>query len=435
MAPKSRFTRLDAFTKTVDEARIRTTSGGIVTIVSLIIVLYLAWGEWRDYRTIIIQPELIVDKGRGERMEIHLNVTFPKVPCELLTLDVMDVSGEQQHGIMHGINKVRLRPSSEGGGVIDVKALRNENEVAIHLDPNYCGGCYGADAPPNAQKKGCCNTCEEVREAYARAGWAFGSGENVEQCEREHYSEKLMEQKAEGCRIEGALRVNKVIGNFHLAPGRSFSNGHHHVHDLKNYWEPGPNNVKHDFTHIIHSLRFGPQLPEDVTRKLGPNALPWTNHHLNPLDGTRQDTSDSNFNFMYFVKIVPTSYLPLGWEKKVRNIIQGDSASLGALGAAGDGSVETHQYSVTIHKRSLSGGNDEDHEEKFHAKGGIPGVFFSYDISPMKVINREQKSKTFTGFLTGLCAVIGGTLTVAAAVDRGLFEGATRLKKLRSKEN
>jgi hypothetical protein len=53
----------------------------------------------------------------------------------------------------------------------------------------------------------------------------------------------------------------------------------------------------------------------------------------------------------------------------------------------------------------------------------------------MKVINREQKSKTFTGFLTGLCAVIGGTLTVAAAVDRGLFEGATRLKKLRLKEN
>lgn len=52
----------------------------------------------------------------------------------------------------------------------------------------------------------------------------------------------------------------------------------------------------------------------------------------------------------------------------------------------------------------------------------------------MKVINREQKSKTFTGFLTGLCAVIGGTLTVAAAVDRGLFEGAARLKKLRAKD-
>ena len=62
---KSRFTRLDAFTKTVDEARIRTTSGGIVTIVALIVVFWLAWGEWSDYRTVVIHPELIVDKGRG----------------------------------------------------------------------------------------------------------------------------------------------------------------------------------------------------------------------------------------------------------------------------------------------------------------------------------------------------------------------------------
>lgn len=65
MAAKSRFTKLDAFTKTVEDARIRTTSGGIVTIVSLIVVFYLAWGEWADYRRVVIHPELIVDKGRG----------------------------------------------------------------------------------------------------------------------------------------------------------------------------------------------------------------------------------------------------------------------------------------------------------------------------------------------------------------------------------
>ena len=65
MPPKSRFTRLDAFTKTVDEARVRTTSGGIVTIASLLIVLYLAWGEWADFRRIVVHPELIVDKNRG----------------------------------------------------------------------------------------------------------------------------------------------------------------------------------------------------------------------------------------------------------------------------------------------------------------------------------------------------------------------------------
>ena len=65
MPAKSRFTRLDAFTKTVEDARVRTTSGGIVTITSLLVILWLTWGEWADYRKVSVRPELIVDKGRG----------------------------------------------------------------------------------------------------------------------------------------------------------------------------------------------------------------------------------------------------------------------------------------------------------------------------------------------------------------------------------
>ena len=56
-------------------------------------------------------------------MEIHMNVTFPRMPCELLTLDVMDVSGDIQTGVMHGVNKVRLAPEAEGGHVISTTAL------------------------------------------------------------------------------------------------------------------------------------------------------------------------------------------------------------------------------------------------------------------------------------------------------------------------
>lgn len=56
-------------------------------------------------------------------MEIHLNMTFPRLPCQLLTLDVMDVSGEQQVGVAHGVNKVRLTPAAQGGSVIDVQSL------------------------------------------------------------------------------------------------------------------------------------------------------------------------------------------------------------------------------------------------------------------------------------------------------------------------
>lgn len=430
MPAKSRFTRLDAFTKTVEDARVRTTSGGIVTITSLLLVLYLIWGEWADYKKIVVQPELIVDKGRGEKMEIHLNVTFPRVPCELLTLDVMDVSGEVQAGVEHGVNKVRLSSPEEGSRVIESTALDlHPDDPATHLDPDYCGSCYSAPSPPNAIKPGCCNTCDEVREAYASNSWAFGKGEGVEQCEREGYGERLDSQRKEGCRIEGGLRVNKVVGNFHIAPGRSFSNGNMHVHDLNNYYDT-PISGGHTFTHEIHSLRFGPQLPDDAVGK-------WTDHHhVNPLDGTLQKTDEAGHNYMYFVKVVSTSYLPLGWDVKTSEKAHSDYASvpIGSHGSSlgSKGSIETHQYSVTSHQRSLAGGSDaaDGHKERLHAHGGIPGVFFSYDISPMKVINREARPKSFTGFLTGICAVIGGTLTVAAAIDRGLYEGNNRLKKL-----
>ncbi|RVD85871.1 uncharacterized protein DFL_004175 [Arthrobotrys flagrans] len=394
MGRSSRLMRLDAFTKTVEDARIRTSSGGIVTIFSALVILFLVIGEWNDYRKISVISELIVDKTRGEQMEIHLNITFPHIPCELLTLDVMDVSGDLQPSVSHGIGKHRL---DKEGNIIESKFLELHPDHPKHLDPNYCGECYGAIAPETSKKAGCCQTCDDVREAYAAKGWAFGDGTGVHQCEEEGYKEMLKEQAEEGCRIDGHLWVNKVVGNFHIAPGKSFSNAQMHVHDLANYLQ---GDVHHDFTHTINALSFGPPLPTDLLHE--------SHHQQNPLDNTAKKTNDRNYNYLYFLKIVSTSYehLDHGY------------------------TINTHQYSVTSHERSLEGGKDDVHPGTVHARGGIPGIFFSYDISPMKVVNREIRTKSFTGFLTSICAIIGGTLTVAAALDRGLYEGARRIGKV-----
>lgn len=228
-----------------------------------------------------------------------------------------------------------------------------------------------------------------MREAYASISWSFGRGEGVEQCEREHYAEHLDAQRKEGCRLEGSVRVNKVVGNFHFAPGKSFSNGNLHVHDLENYFK----DEQHTFTHKIHHLRFGPQMSEAgiaAMQNKHANAGPvgWTNHHINPLDQTEQQTTEKAYNFMYFIKVVSTAYLPLGWEKEPARPAKHDEL-LGATYDGGyKGSVETHQYSVTSHKRSLAGGNDEEagHKERIHARGGIPGVFFSYVRQPSKLL-------------------------------------------------
>lgn len=206
--------------------------------------------------------------------------------------------------------------------------------------------------------------------------WSFGRGENVAQCQRERYAETLDVQRNEGCRVEGGIRVNKVVGNFHLAPGKSFSNGNVHAHDLENYFRDG---AIHNPSHIIHSLRFGPPLPDKALGRRGAVGAEWTNHHINPLDGTERHTDDSRHNYMYFVKVVSTVYLPLGWEKRTDIPIDpSDPAGLGMLGRSTTGSVETHQYSVTSHDRNVDGEDNDGHKERLHARGGIPGVFFSY---------------------------------------------------------
>jgi hypothetical protein len=103
MAGKSRFTRLDAFTKTVEDARIRTTSGGIVTITSLIVIFWLVWGEWADYRRVVVRPELVVDKGRGTFLcsEV-LRWGREGMPEEILGKENMARRGEDQLGRRRG---------------------------------------------------------------------------------------------------------------------------------------------------------------------------------------------------------------------------------------------------------------------------------------------------------------------------------------------
>jgi len=157
-----------------------------------------------------------------------------------------------------------------------------------------------------------------------------------------------------------------------------------HVHDLENYFQSAE---PHSFSHKVHHLRFGPQLTDDVIKRYGgKSGMGWTNHHLSPLDDTVQETQERAYNYQYFVKVVSTAYLPLGWESTGDNAWSGhgdvphEMIELGKYGHGESGSIETHQYSVTSHKRSLAGGSDaaSGHKERIHARGGIPGVFFSY---------------------------------------------------------
>lgn len=89
------------------------------------------------------------------------------------------------------------------------------------------------------------------------------------------------------------MRVNKVIGNFHLSPGRSFQSNAMHVHDLVPYLQAGN---KHDFGHNIHRFSFMSEA-EDEFVGVGGMGLEETKKSLgivDPLEGIKGHTEESN---------------------------------------------------------------------------------------------------------------------------------------------
>ncbi|KAK8749439.1 hypothetical protein OTU49_015357, partial [Cherax quadricarinatus] len=103
-----RLRQFDAYPKTLEDFQIKTFSGAAVTIVAGIIMTLLFLSELHDYLTPKIAEDLFVDTTRGSKLRINLDIIFPSIPCNMLSLDAMDLSGEQHVNIHHNIYKRKL---------------------------------------------------------------------------------------------------------------------------------------------------------------------------------------------------------------------------------------------------------------------------------------------------------------------------------------
>jgi len=275
--------------------------------------------------------------------------------------------------VNHDIKKSRLWPN--GSLVSTARATLGKKNATEVATINNCESCYGAES----EKIKCCNTCEDVRNAYQAKGWGLDSLANIIQCQREGLADYLKNMKDEQCNVKGTLSVSKVSGNFHISPGKSFQQHHVHVHDLK-FLTDFPLNL----THTIHQLTFGQFVPGQI----------------NPLDNHTFTADKLAAMRQYFVQIVPMKYVTIN-------------------GAT----VLSNQYSATHHHKAINLVRASRGEEQ-----GLPGMFVTYEISPLMVEVTEH-SRSLPHFLTGVCAIVGGVFTIAGIVDSLVYNSYRAFKK------
>ncbi|KAL4704055.1 hypothetical protein ACJJTC_001977 [Scirpophaga incertulas] len=363
-----KFKQLDAYAKTLEDFRIKTATGAAITVTGAFIMVLLVLSEFYTYMSPNISEELFVDTSRGHKLKINFDIIIPRISCDYLVLDAMDSSGEQHLQMDHNIHKRRL--DLDGNPIDEPK----KEEIATSSQSNKltntsiavttCGSCYGAAL----NESQCCNSCEDVKEAYRLRRWALPDLATIVQCKDDESIERTNLALKEGCHLYGYMEVNRVGGSFHIAPGKSFTINHVHVHDVQPFSSSSFNT-----THIIQHLSFGSDIGNGNTA---------------PLDGVIGVAKEGAVMFQYYLKIVPTMYLTL--DKKV---------------------LLTNQFSVTRHQKSVSNVNSES---------GMPGAFFSYELSPLMVKYTEKK-RSIGHFATNVCAIIGGVFTVAGIFDTLLY--------------
>lgn len=383
---------IDSFPKALDDFRIRTTSGAVVSIVTVIIMIILLSSEFfYHYKTEVVD-HLYVNTTRHSKLQVDFDFSFPEISCDILSINAVDETGKTMEDVVHQVYKYEIDKKGNKIGMPEfiktlgetistekeMEALSTAHQqtlkdggIAPKKDGKPCGNCYGAGSSTE-----CCNSCDQVKEAYEKRGWVFVP-EGIEQCNGNAFNENLKNQfgKEGGCQIYGRLDFKQLSGNFHIAPHKKLHTAGHDT-SAKNM---GLFNLldlisftfdQFNITHRVNYLRIGDTFPGVKS----------------PLDGVYREVIDTHGMYQYYLKIVPTRYKSLS--SKI-------------------GEVISNQYSVTEHLSHLAPGSSR----------GLPGLYFHYEVSPIQA-HFEEKRSGGLAFLVSACAIAGGFFTVMGLVDK-----------------
>lgn len=480
MVSTAKIKSVDFYRKIPRDLTEASLSGAGLSIVAALAMMFLFGMELNNYLTVSTTTSVVVDKSSdAEFLRIDFNMSFPALSCEFASVDVSDVLGTNRLNITktirkHSIDK-HLRPTGSefhsGSTTTELKhdevddeeygegsvSLNGHNfDKASHHFPIlvvnfFAPWCYWSNRLKPAWEKATniirerydlesdgrilvakvdCTVEVELCKRNHIQGYPsiriFRKGSDVRDDHGHHDHEsyygdrdtdslvKMMEDlvapiKLEsqmitsdnsstklatglrrpapvtgGCRLEGFIRVKKVPGNLVIS-ARSAA----HSFDASQM----------NMSHIISRFSFGktitPKVMSDI--KL---LLPHLGESHDRLNGksyiTNPRDSTENVTIEHFLQVVKTEVMTRSYKL-----------------------VEEYEYTA--------------HSSLVHSIH-IPVAKFHYEPSPMQVLITEN-ARSFSHFLTNVCAIIGGVFTVAGILDSILHNTMRMVKKIELGKN
>mmetsp|Transcript_47343 Transcript_47343/g.135768 ORF Transcript_47343/g.135768 Transcript_47343/m.135768 type:complete len:378 (-) Transcript_47343:70-1203(-) len=252
--------RFDVFSKVDEDYLEKSQTGGTVTVVAAIFMALLFVVELQEFFTVQVHDSVLVDTSWKKVLPISLNLTFPRMRCDTVIVQVLDRSGERETDVRGKLIQVSL---DRRGGVVQERVPKK----------GECLSCLDGVGEEHT----CCNTCQALKNAYYAKGLSYANvAQTAEQC-----------SMAVGCHIVGSITVPRKS----LSGSIDAAIGHVNKHGGRNelYFNVQDPAQAIDTSHTIHSVAFGEPSMDG-----------------SPLDGTTKVADVGLVNYQYHLKLVPT---------------------------------------------------------------------------------------------------------------------------------
>ncbi|KAG6532377.1 hypothetical protein ZIOFF_006217 [Zingiber officinale] len=434
MISASKLKSVDFYRKIPRDLTEASLSGAGLSIIAAFFIMFLFGMELNNYLTVSTLTSVIVDRSSdGEFLRIDFNISFPALSCEFASVDVSDVLGTNRLNITKTIRKFSIDPNlvstgsefhsgpipvinkhgddieedSEGS---DSLTLENFEKYSHRYDPEMDGRILLGKVDCT-QEPGLCRRHHIQGYPSIRI---FRKGNDVKESYGHHEHEsyygerdtdslvaameafvaampRALEDKSNhskrpapltsGCRIEGFVRVKKVPGNLVFS-----------AHSGAHSFDPSQINV----SHVVSQFSFGKKLSTRMMSEVK-RLTPYLGASHDRLMGqsyiTHHDHAHDNVTIEHYLQVVKTE------------IVSRRSSQEYKL-------LEEYEYTA--------------HSSLVHSLY-IPVAKFHFEPSPMQVLVTEVP-KSFSHFITNICAIIGGVFTVAGILD-SIFHNTVRLVK------